>query len=433
MRKFDFLSPPSLFGGMYLYLFGLGAIDAALYQNTDVYRVWRYFSAWHGISLDALKYIWFGFALFSVGYYLPIGRVIAILPRKIIGAFTFDETRSFVVPAALFVAAIYVQIWLSQRFYFSRIPGLSSTRGQLTSDISFLAIVGDLVSMAYAFSIWRFMLSRRPDGSKMSIAAKWFLFGVIVPLLAASLILTASRSKIAFVMFATLLAYHYGYRRVRARTVVIAGLMVLAVISPMIALLRAPKEEKQSIVSLVAMASYSWEVVFRRTTSLEGFTVTFENLESAPEPDPLWLLVGSTVPRVLWQDKPFGTLMERFSIWASGRAETMLTPSLPGELLLHFSFAGSLAAMFFLGILWRFALVTLIGSENRPSATGFIYILILPVSLQAIENGFVLEYGALLRSLMVGLIVFGLASRPRTRSARMAIPENHGMVVKVKK
>lgn len=412
-RHFDVLSPPVLLGGMYLYLYGLGAIDVTLFQDTEGPRLWRVFFDWQGISLAALIYIWLGFALFVVGYYRSIGWVVATPLRKKASTFTFDQVRAFIVPAALFAVALFTQIWIAQRFSFSRIAGMEGTGEQLTSDISFLAIVGDLVLMAYAFNIWRFMLSRRPNGPQMSTAANQFLFGVMVPLLAATLILTASRSKIAYVLFVTLLAYHYGYRRVKARTVVIAGLAVLAVISPMIAILRA-SEDEQPIVSPAALVTFSWDAIFNRTTALEGFTVTFENLESAPDPDPLWLLFASSVPRVLWPDKPFGTLIERFSIWASGRTETMLTPSLPGELLLLFGFVGGLLAMFFLGVLWRIAFVALIGSRQRPSAAGFIYILLLPLSLQAIEGGFVVGYGALLRSLVVGLIVFRLASRPRT-------------------
>jgi len=431
-RHIDVLSPPVLFGGMYLFLYGLGAIDVVLFQDTGVLRLWRVFSAWQGISLYAIIYISLGFALFSVGYYLSIGCKIATPLKKITSAFTFVQARSFIVPAALFVVAYFIQIWVYQRFILSRIPGLGGILEQITPNLSFLIIVGDLVLMAYAFNIWRFMLSRRPEGPKMSHAAKLFLFGVMVPSLAFLLTIGATRSRIAYFIFVTLLAYHYGYRQVRARTVVIAGLVVFLVISPMIAILRASEAQKQTIVSLKALAIFSWDVIFTRTTSLEGFTVTFENLGSAPKPDPLWMLVGSIIPRVYWPDKPWGTLGERFSLWASGRTGAMLTPSLPGELLLHFGFVGGLLAMFFLGVLWRIAFVALIGSKQRPSAAGFIYILLLPFSLQAIEGGFVIEYGALLRFLVVGLIVFGLACRWRTRSARMTTLVDRGRVANIR-
>jgi hypothetical protein len=98
----------------------------------------------------------------------------------------------------------------------------------------------------------------------------------------------------------------------------------------------------------------------------------------------------------------------------------LLTASLPGELLLHFGYVGGWLALFGLGAFWRALRVGLVGVGRTPSSAGFIYIYLLPMSLQSVEAGFAVEYGSLLRFLVVGLLALwaasssmGAARRPR--------------------
>jgi hypothetical protein len=157
-----------------------------------------------------------------------------------------------------------------------------------------------------------------------------------------------------------------------------------------------------------------------RTSAIEGFTVTFEHSASAPSPEPLWLIGGSVVPRVIWRGKPLPDWSQRFSVWVSGIPDTLLTPTLPGELLLHFGYLGALLAMAGLGVLWRTLYVLLLGSRQAPRTSGFLYIYLLALSLQTFEAGFTIEYGALARFMMVGCVMWLAATRRRPRVVQTA-------------
>ena len=76
--------------------------------------------------------------------------------------------------------------------------------------------------------------------------------------------------------------------------------------------------------------------------------------------------------------------------------------------MLTFGYSGGLLAMFGLGILWRVLYEATIGS-GLGTASGFIYFSILP-SLTEIEAGFVLQYSVVLRFMLVGVLVYWLAS-----------------------
>jgi hypothetical protein len=206
-------------------------------------------------------------------------------------------------------------------------------------------------------------------------------------------------------------------KRLRIRQVALAAAFVFIAILPAIALLRTPKEGRPPIDSLSGYLGWVQDSVMVRTTSLEGFAVTYQNLDLVPPPDPLSLVVTGPIPRVLWPDKPFANWIVTFSEWASGDPTATLTPSLPGELLVYFGYVGGLAAWLGLGILWRWAFCALVGGNRKPNAGGFIYIAMLPLSLQAMEGGLVVGYSGLLRYLWVGLLFLFVATS-RAKPAR---------------
>ena len=76
-HRLDIMSPPVLFGGMYLLFFGLTAIDVAFVQDPGIYRLRHSFLHFQELSASALSYVWFGYLVFVLGYYLPIGRAVA--------------------------------------------------------------------------------------------------------------------------------------------------------------------------------------------------------------------------------------------------------------------------------------------------------------------------------------------------------------------
>jgi hypothetical protein len=147
-----------------------------------------------------------------------------------------------------------------------------------------------------------------------------------------------------------------------------------------------------------------------RSSALEAFTVAFENPDATPPTDSLWLtLIGGAIPRFIWRDKPNSTFGHDFSVWLTGnKLAEGFAPALPGELMLSFGYGGGLVAMFGLGILWRVLYEATIGS-GLGTGGAFIYFSILP-SITEVETGFVLQYSLVLRFVLVGVMVYWLAS-----------------------
>lgn len=412
VRRFDPMSAPVLYGGMYFLLFGLGPIDVAFFRGVDTYRVGRLFLNFHGISFAALAYVWLGYALFVLGYYLPVGRIVGSVFST--SRLSFSSWRTSIVTAVLFSIAYLVVVLYAQQYGYVR-----RAITEESDPASFLLIVGDLSLIAFSMGVWHFMLSRRPNGPRMSRKTILFVWGVMLPLQMHLYIWGGTRIRVAFMLLIIMLAYHYGYRRLSGRFLIIGAFIIFGIVMPVIAFVRAPAGNKPALDSVSSGFTWVWDSVMQRTSGLEGFTVMWENLDRVPEPDPLWMIVASVVPRVIWPNKPFSTWSERFSTWASNIPSAQLTPTLTGELLLHFGHVGGLLAMLALGILWRIARSALIGFRPHPFASGFIYICLLTFSLQAIEGGFVIEYGALLRFLVVGLLLLWIVSTRRPQSVRV--------------
>jgi hypothetical protein len=87
-RGFDVLAPPVLYGGMFLYLFGLAVVDCYTVAGAGEERLRHLYFAWRGVDVGALAYVWTGFFLFGIGYYAPLGRVVgrALAVRPVLHA-----------------------------------------------------------------------------------------------------------------------------------------------------------------------------------------------------------------------------------------------------------------------------------------------------------------------------------------------------------
>jgi hypothetical protein len=146
-----------------------------------------------------------------------------------------------------------------------------------------------------------------------------------------------------------------------------------------------------------------------RYSALEGFTVAFEHLNTAPQPDSFAVVLASgLIPRFLWPEKPFSTYSDRFTGWASGMRASMFFPSMPGELVLHFGYIGGLIAMGVLGIGWRTLFTYCVALNN--ATLGFAYLVLASQAVTQLEVGFVVSYGALLRDATISLFV--ISRRP---------------------
>lgn len=392
-RGGDLLSPPILLGGMYLFCFALGALDVVLARYYCLGpRLRDLFYDFHGISFLALFYLLIGYLLFVTGYHLHLGKSIGRLLST--GTMAMNSRRASILTVVMFSTTFGFLVLYVQQVGYGRLQGSGQSR------LENLALLGEMSLVPYALGVWRCLSARRFNNSRTSKWGFFFTWGVMLPLQVVLSVLTGMRTRLLTVVSVALAGYHYGYRRLSLRSVVIGLLVMATIIMPIMSLLRS---STQHIYDW--NLEYAWESIMGRTSALEGFTVTFEHLDSAPSPDPLWLMVVSgLIPRLVWPNKPVSSWIGRFSTWASGSPVKQLAPALPGELLLYFGYIGGLLAMLVLGIFWRVLFEALLAPGKRPSASAFLYILVLPLLVTSIEQGLVIPYSVVIRFLAVGTV-----------------------------
>jgi len=427
-RHCDFLSVPWMFGANYFLLFGLTAIDAIFDLGRSSIRARDVFISFHGVSALALAYVWLGYCMFLLGYYLPGGRVIANLIPK---GFPFISRRSSFVSQRRFSICIMLLFSLTFPLMISHVQRFG-VGGRIAGTeefdpISSYNFAGDVSFIVYSLGVWQFMLSRRRGADKVPRGYTLFVWGCMFALETIFAIWIGSRTHVVRVLLVAVLAYHYGHRRIRGRVVLVGALVLIAFVVPLLALPRGGlKGGSPAPDSLQSVVAWGWDSIMKHYSSLESFTVTFERLDSAPQPDSLRMIIlGGLVPRAIWPDKPFSTWGYEFSYWVTGYATDAYVATLPGELLLHFGYIGALIAMMVLGILWRTAFTALIRSENRPCRLGFIYIVLLSQALPQMEVGFVGPSSALLRTTVISLLVFFVVSTGRFTVTRTPANESH--------
>jgi hypothetical protein len=288
--------------------------------------------------------------------------------------------------------------------------GYGRFKGTGQSGLENLILLGEMSLVFYSLSLYRFMLARKSSDSPMSKWDIFFLWGIMVPLQIAISLSIGSRMRTLNLIFMALVAYHYAYKRFTFRFVFALACLII-IIMPTMGLLRESPERRPELT-----LSYPWETVMGRTSSLEGFTVTFENLDMAPEPEPfISVITTGLIPRFVWPNKPQSTFPYRFSFWVTGNPLAGVSPSMQGEFILLFGQWGGLLAMFGLGIFWRALYELFTGSETYSRSCGFIYPLLLP-ALLTVEGGFIAPYSLLFRYLAVGTAVFWLVrSVPKVR------------------
>jgi hypothetical protein len=380
---------------MYVLLFGLSTLDLFIDRSfPDLFplRLRRTFLDFGQLSLVPFASLLAGYLLFLVGYKSPVGRALARLVPFQPGSTA--PKRCLVVCSVMFAATFAVLVLYSLNEGYGRFKGTSVA----DSGMARMSLLGELSLIPYAFVAWQHLTAGSGSGRGTRRGVASVLFWLMGALQVAVSILIGVRSRVFTVFLIAVAARHYGVRQVRPRRVVEFATFVLIVMLPVLDLVRGSSE----VPFGPAMV---WDSVMRRSSALEGFTVTFDRLEDAPAPDPLWLVVvGGLVPHFLWQGKPLSKSGEDFSLWASGNAKAQFAPSLPGELLMLFGRVGGTLAMFALGAFWRFLFELFVGTRQRRRTWGVVYIGLLPTFL-ATEASFVMPYSVLVRFLAVGVLL----------------------------
>jgi hypothetical protein len=413
-KRFDVLSPPVLVGATYVALFGMAALDILMVTDGRL-RLRNEFRLYTGLSTPALIYLAAGYALFVAGYYVKAGKLIAALFPIRSGQLRSSRIPIITVVMFSFTFAILVAYTYVEG-YGRRAGSSDAGTGGFLENLSLLGEMS-LIPMSLGFYYyWLVRKNSRDAGSgreaarlKISKGFTFFLWRVMLPLQIAVGIWTGTRTRVIEVLLIMLAAYHYTYRRLRILALARYGLLIIAVV-PVLGTVRdrmfSNLERAETRLSLQGV----WDSFMERSSALEGFTIAFEYPDAAPPPDPLWLtVVSGTIPRFLWRNKPNTTFSKDFSVWITGdKLAAEFGPALPGELMLILGDLGGLVAMCALGVLWRVLYEATIGA-GLGTGSAFIYFSILP-TLTSVEAGFVLQYGVVIRFMIVGLLVYWLAS-----------------------
>ncbi len=398
----DSLAPPILVGATYVLVYVLGAIDASVDPDMLGPRL-RYNLIWYeGVSIAGLAYLFAGYALFTLGFYARLGTPPAATPH--------NETHRYNPRRASWLTTILFLSLFGFLLLYTLQQGYGRFQGSGQTGLENLSLLGEMSIVPFGLGLYRFMLDKGNRLSTISRWDTWFLWLVMFPCQVGFSVFTGTRSRLLGILIMVLAAYHYGHQQLRPRSLLLVTFAIVTLFMPGIALLRTDAASRPDV-----NLGFIWESMMDRTSALEGFTIAFEHPDDTPEPDPLYqVFVSGLVPRLIWPDKPLSTWGERFTLWATGQPVTWASPGLPGELLLDFGYAGGLLAMLMLGILWR-RLFLWLGSPSG-EASGFIYIVLLPVLLQT-EVGFVSPYSMLLRLLAVSTVVYLLVREVPTINA----------------
>lgn len=414
-QRFDVLSPPVLMGATYVALFAMSAIDIITVTDGRL-RLRSEFRLYQGLSIPALLYLAGGYLLFVLGYYVKAGKLIARLSPIRSGHLRASRIPILTVVSFCFTFTILVAYTYLVGYGRRGAVSDAGSGGFLDS----LVLLGEMSMIPLSLGFYYYWMARKytrdratapggdPGRPRVSKAFSFFVWKVMLPLQIAVGIWTGTRSRVIEVCLITLSAYHYTYRRLTFLRLAACGLLLITSV-PVLGVIRDNmfgETRSESRLSLEGV----WDSFMERSSALEGFMIAYENRDSTPPTDSIWLtLAGGAIPRFLWPNKPGSTFGHEFSVWITGiKTAEGYTPALPGELMLSFGSVGGLLAMFGLGLLWRVLYETTIGA-GFGTGSAFIYFSILP-SLTAVETGFVLQYGLVLRFLLVGLLIYWLAS-----------------------
>lgn len=415
--RFDVLSPPVLMGATYIGLFAMTAIDIVI--TTDGrFRLRDKFQLYAGLSIPALLYLAAGYLLFVAGYYSGAGKVIArLFPIR------SGHLRSSRIPILTVVMfGVTFGILVAYTFLVGYGRRVVVSEGGTGGALDNLVLLGEMSSIPMALGFYYYWTARKYVSDRAGTSGReggrppgvgkgfsFFIWRIMLPLQIALGIWTGTRGRVIAVLLIALAAYHYTYRRLRPSTLLGYGALLIACV-PVLGAIRDNMFRNSVVEDTRFTLSAAWDSFMARSSALEAFTIAFENPDATPPTDSLWLtLVSGAIPRFIWRDKPNSTFGQDFSVWLTGdKTAAGFAPALPGELMLNFGYAGGLVAMFGLGILWSVLYEATIGS-GFGAAGPFIYFSILP-SLTSVETGFVVQYSLILRFVLVGLLVYWIAS-----------------------
>jgi len=416
-RRSDIFEPVVLVGGMFLLAFAVRGLF--LYFTIDPTWVNSWVLSNLGLLGRMSSYITAGFALFLLGYYCPLGSLLArLLPRM---KTTWDMDR-------LGRTAIRIYcICLPAKLLGVVPPGAYAFQDVIMTYagnvIGLMASLTDVALLLYGIYYYRNKRQGMVEGKRA--------FAIMLMVQLAAGFLTGYREPLFISLLALLFVRHYVWRPLKPWRVVGGFLAVMLVVTPasreyrrlvweegqapldavgdlsrqavsFVGKQRASDDEPITMVGLNYLLNISNR--FHGADSLITCLATVPDFMEYQNGKTLYLLPLSVfVPRALWPDKPkigLGTYF-REHIWKGPWNESdsggQIAITQVGELYINFGLWGIVIGMVILGVFHRFAYSYSIDGHEPGNYTVLLFYFAAVLCFLATERNLAFAYGYLIK------------------------------------
>jgi len=419
-QRRDMFEPVILVAGMMTIAFALRGLY--LHSDMDMTLV----NPWILSNRDLLGrmslYAVGGFALFLLGYYCPVGRLLASrLPR-----FRTNWDMATLGRRAVGIYLLCLPARLLRLLGGAAGPLQGALMQYLGNVIGLIASLTDLAVLLYGIYYYNNRRSGSTEGRGM--------FFALLAVQTLTGLFSGFREPLLILLLAVLFVRHYVWRPGRPAYVLVLLLGAMLLATPISRAYRhLVFEHRQPVLSAIAaMPGQVVDDIYKHGTSDESGLVAYSRqnlvdlshrfhgadsliacMATVPEYLPyqngktLYLLpVSVFIPRALWPEKPkigLGAFF-RENIWKAPTNQSnsggQIAISQLGELYINFGAWGIAAGMLVLGVLHRLGYAYTIEATGRRNFTALLFYFPMVLCFLAMERNFAFAYGYLLKSLL---------------------------------
>jgi hypothetical protein len=386
------------------------------------------------------------FAALLVGYRLHGSRA-SRPPRKPVAARISDVPTWLLV--LIFIAGLVFNLLALKAGAFDK-----STESQFktTGNVQVLQTLAYTGYLGFAVALCKLLLI--PRGER-PLTLKLAVWGFMLPTQVAFGFAVGAKMQAFFALFALILAFNKIVRPLRPRTILLAVLVFMFVVSPVIQSSRVDGLQSGAHVSTVgdlgttlsgtparlmklvtdpATALTGFDIVNNRTNGSETVALA---VKYTPSLGPYqygrpWARIPlSLIPRFVWPNKPFSTQARDFSIVYGGESAARgyglgLAPTIPGDLYLNFGIAGVLLGFVAIGWLLRY-ITRLIERHGHDPALGVVIYIVVMSQLMLVEQDVGLTGATLLPQVIVAAALVACLRRFAGRTGRDAAAQTSAL------
>jgi len=432
--QFDLFHPLVFAAWSYIFpAFIVGALIVA-FKLVDPYFLVFIEDPEYNLPLS-LVYISIGFLALTVGYFLPIGRIIADTIEPRLPKWKWNPDKVWVAGLFLLFAGLSVNIigFLQGIMGYQRLADV----GTFDALLYFLLVLVSAGTMLLWLGIF---------GAKERSGLFYISLLALVLFIPFRAVLLGSRGSLLISMFPIVMAFVYSGRKLSPKMTVVFGAAITVAIGIGIIYgtsFRNIKGSEESVASgdyvgqigntvdyllnedPVRLLQNSGQALADRIENLSSVAVVVSNYERLAPYEASYGLdnnivndtLTSFVPRFLWQDKPPTSDARAYSMLYFNYGDNSFAISPFADLLRNFGPIGIPIGMLLLGIYLRLIYALLV---DTPSPTLWKYVAYLPLlTLVSYESFFATIFPGIIRTLAVlavSLVVANLIMRMRVKS-----------------